>query len=153
MTDIALRWARDAGYGDVALAGADLAADDGLATAVIVSLFTDRRVGADELAPGETDRRGWWADLATDDGDQIGSRLWLLDRAKTSADVPVRAAAYAREALEWMVDDGVADRVDASAEWVRPGRLRITAVVARGGATLYRDAFEVSLLGDPDLGS
>ena len=43
MTDIALNWINALGGADIALEGPHLATDDGLRTAVIVSLFTDAR--------------------------------------------------------------------------------------------------------------
>jgi phage gp46-like protein len=93
-----------------------LAEDAGLKTAVLLSLFTDRRAGPDEVPPdGTDDRRGWWADAFTADGDVLGSRLWLLARAKNVPNVLVLARSYAEEALAWLVEDGVAASVAASA--------------------------------------
>lgn len=97
----------------------DLLADEGLETAVLLSLFLDRRANADDEIPdGTTDRRGWWADEhAPIPGDLIGSRRWLLDRSKRSAETAKRLQDYDTEALAWLVDDGVAERVTVA---VRP---------------------------------
>ena len=122
--DLRLKWS---GMGaDFARSGTDLATDDGLETAVIVSLFTDRRAEADDALPGalpsggDTDRRGWWADAYVlrqgDAPESMGSRLWLLGREKALAKVLEQAREYAEEALAWMVDDGVAAQVQAVAE-------------------------------------
>jgi phage gp46-like protein len=118
MSDIALVWNTDAGAADFELDGADLLADDGLETAVMLSLFLDRRAeDSDVLPDGETDRRGWWGDsFPTVAGDKIGSRLWLLGRAKNTPDVKTRAVEYAREALQWLLDDLVASAVDVESE-------------------------------------
>ena len=78
MADLALTWNNGIGSGDLCVVGADLLADGGLQTAVLVSLFSDRRVREDELQPGVSTRRGWWGDRLSDDNDEIGSRLWLL---------------------------------------------------------------------------
>ena len=97
----------------------DLEASTGLQTAVIMSLFTDRRAKADDILPDSNnpDRRGWWGDLISDvEDDQIGSRLWLLDREKTTESVLIRAKEYAEEALQWLITDGVAVKVVAIAE-------------------------------------
>lgn len=115
MGDLALVWQADLGSADLAVRDDDLAADDGLRTAVLLSLFTDRRAEADDKLPsGDGDRRGWWADQFM--ADPIGSRLWLLDRSKSLPEVVRDAEAYASEALAWFVEDGVADRVDVFAE-------------------------------------
>lgn len=105
-----------------------LALEGGLATAVILSLFTDRRAGVDDALPhGQTDRRGWVGDefMAPADTavgltgrDPWGSLLWLLLQGKTTDDIPARAQFAAREALDWLVRDGIASRVDVVALWV-----------------------------------
>ena len=125
MSDVVLAWSNAAGTGDLAVEGADLAADDGLATAVLVSLFSDRRAEADELPPGDSDRRGWWGDGVVDDNDRIGSKLWLLRRRKREPSLPDEAAATAREALQWMLDDGVAVAVAAEGSWGERGELAL----------------------------
>jgi phage gp46-like protein len=48
--------------------------------------------------------------------DRIGSRLWLLARAKLTLTTVQRAQDYAEEALQWLIDDGVAARIAVRAE-------------------------------------
>ncbi len=120
--DIRISWDVDLMEGDFAFVTGiqDLESDAGLETAVIISLFTDRRARVDDPLPDldNPDRRGWWGDLALPEveGDQIGSRLWLLERAKTTEDVLVRAKEYTEEALAWMTEDGVAEKVEVESE-------------------------------------
>ncbi|HEY9105214.1 MAG TPA: phage GP46 family protein [Roseateles sp.] len=117
MADIRTIW-RSVG-GDWQLAGPSLDEDDGLETAVVLSLFTDRLAGVGEGDVAATARRGWWGDtFAEVDGDRIGSRLWLLAREKRTPAVLGRAELYAREALQWLIDDGVARSVSVRAEAV-----------------------------------
>ena len=129
------------GY-DIALSGADLLADNGLKTAVIMSLFTDRQAEPGDILPdGSTNRRGHWGDsFAAVDGDKIGSRLWLLDRAKQTSDTLNRAREYSREALQWLIDDGVAATLKVAAAWLRPGMLGLTIEITRpdGSSQNYR---------------
>ena len=109
MSDIKIIW-RDYS-GSVAVENGDLLHDESLYTAVVISLFTDRLANNDDILPGDkTDRRGWWGDSFSDN-DNIGSRLWLLRREKQLKTVLERAREYAQEALQWLVDDGVAKRV------------------------------------------
>jgi phage gp46-like protein len=121
--DLALVWSTELGDADLSVIAADidedLATDRGLQTAVLLSLFTDRRAETDDKPPSgdATDRRGWWADqFAADEGDRIGSRLWLLDRSKRSNEVVLRATEYAREALAWMLEDRVVSGVDVAVD-------------------------------------
>ena len=98
----------------------DLESDAGLETAVIISLFTDRRANVDDVLPDvrSANRRGWWGDLASPEveGDRIGSRLWLLERQATLENIPARAKQYTEEALAWMVEDRIASRIVVSSE-------------------------------------
>ena len=125
MADVLLIWNNDDGVGDLGVRDFDLAPDPSLRTAVLVSLFTDRRVDGDDLPAGEFDRRGWWGDALAADNDQIGSTLWLLARSKQSNEVLVRTEESSREALAWMVEDGVARSVQVVAEWIGRGVLRL----------------------------
>lgn len=144
--DIALLWDNANERGDIALALPDLLADDGLTTAIVISLFCDRQALPDDTLPddatgpfgtgvrGRGDRRGWWGDwyapaqldlmraqgtIATvpapgtlpQPADRIGSRLWLLSRSKDLAETVAAAKDYITEALQWLIDDGVAAAV------------------------------------------
>ena len=139
MSDLLLAWDDEIYAGDLVIDDdvADLATEDpGLRTAVLVSLFTDRRV-AEGLPPGEAHRRGWWGDTLTGAG-EIGSRLWLLGRAKRTPETMRRAEGYAREALEWLVTDGVVLEVDVRAESPADHRLllRVVLTTQDGAETL-----------------
>lgn len=120
---------------DLVIENNDLVRDDGLRTAMLVSMFTDRRAHDSERLPdGETDPRGWWADTYPEiPGDETGSRLWLLHREKQTAETAARARLYALEALQWLIDDGVAASLEVNASWTAPGRLTIDVVVHRPG--------------------
>lgn len=106
---------------------------EGLRTAIVISLWTDRRVDADvEIPAGDGDRRGWWADeFASVDGDKIGSKLWLLDRSTLSLGVAQRAEQYITEALAWMIEDRVASAVKVSVTTVNPDRIEFEIIVTR----------------------
>jgi len=133
MSDIKTRFLGFDQGADYALAGLGLEADEGLETAVILSLFTDRRAEPDDVIPdGTDDRRGWWADAwPTLSGDRIGSRLWLLHREKQLPGVLARAEEYAREALAWLIEDGVAERVEVVASIPRGGILGLAVSITR----------------------
>ena len=142
MTDIAL----DLAGKDIALSGADLGRDSGLRTAVMISLFTDRRAAADDIVPdGSGDRRGSWMDSYTPGSYRIGSRLWLLGREKETAETLRRAREYAAESLQWLVDDGVAKTVAVIAERLRSGVLALTTTITLTDGGEFDDVFEVEL--------
>lgn len=102
---------------DLVIEDGDLKADDGLETAVLISLFSDRRVEVDELPNTETPNRGWWGDeLSEPADDKIGSGLWVTERGKIDADTEAQLEDFARQSLQWLIDDGIAQSVTAVAE-------------------------------------
>lgn len=142
---------------DCGMEAGDLVAEGSLRTAVILSLFLDRRAEDDDILPNDSDdRRGWWADTVapmTDygigggsaSGDHIGSRLWLLSREKQLAGVLERARHYAEEALTWLVEDGVATAVQVTATNPRQGWLVLEVTVTLSDTSEYRETFPLSL--------
>lgn len=98
-----------------------------LTTSVLISLFTDAPASDDDVIPdGTVNRRGWWGDPG------MGSKIWLLERAKALPSVAATVESYAQSALAWLVSDGVAASVDASAVRLGPTVLQLTITILRG---------------------
>jgi phage gp46-like protein len=119
---IVLRYNNATQSTDLATETGAIVTDELLDTAVLISLFTRRRADDDDALPDprSTDRGGWWGDSYADiEGDLIGSKLWLLSRSKATSDVLLQAKAYALEALQWLIDDGIADSIDVEVERVK----------------------------------
>jgi len=130
---------------DIGLEANDLIQDFGLKTAILISLFSDRRADDDELSPEDTSKRGWWGDLFPDvEGDLIGSKLWLLRREKRTQENLNRAEEFAVESLTWMVEDGVADDVVADASYDDNGTM-ILAITITSPGTNAQAAFKFKL--------
>lgn len=127
---------------DIAVDGADLAAEDTLASAVLVSLLCDRLAATYEVNAGE-DRRGWWADAFADNQHLTGSRLWLLEREKQLPGVVLRCQQYCEEALQWMLDDGLASAITVTAFVPRTGWLAaLIKFHVNGQARSFRFEFD-----------
>ena len=127
MPDISLVWDVDTSRGDWQLVGPVLLTGNDLASAALISLFSDRIANPDDVIPdGTDDPRGWWGDLGEDQ--PIGSRLWLLSRAKQTQETLNNAVDYSREALQWFIDDGVVARIDVFAQWVRTSFLGLQVI-------------------------
>lgn len=131
MADATLTWDVANNRADLVMVGPALATGNDLQTAIIISLFTDRMAQPGDVIPdGTNDPRGWWAD----DTVPIGSRMWLLSRAKQIPDTLQRAYDYLAEALQWLIDDGVVAQFDINVSWARPSVLgaQITAYKQNG---------------------
>lgn len=120
-TDIKMYWDSSALQGDFNTTEntGDIDTDEGLDTAILISLFTDRRINEDDpiLDSNNDNKRGWWGDIVSNvEDDQIGSRLWLLDRSKAVDEVLVQCKEYALESLPWLIDDGIAKNINVIVE-------------------------------------
>jgi phage gp46-like protein len=142
MVDILLNFDGQLLAGDIAQIGADLEAEPGIRTAVVISLFTDARAKDDaELPAGEADRRGWWGDLLSGvDGDKIGSQRWLYMREKQTAETAEKIREADQAALQWLIDDGIAAAVSVEVEWIGRGLLgeRIVVTKPTGDSVEFR---------------
>jgi phage gp46-like protein len=129
--DISLLFQPDTKEGDIFMDGSELDSNYLLQTAVFISLFTDRRAEEGDEST-EEDRRGWWGDTFLPiDGDKIGSRLWLLRRQKETEQVVALAKFYAEEALQWLIDDNVAESVNVEASILRRGVLLLEIEIVK----------------------
>lgn len=116
---------------DMNLTIGDIAADEGLETAVLISLFSDARATSDMLhiEDRDGDLRGFWGDLNTQDN--TGSLLWTIKRAKQLSKTLAEAREYCQRALSWMVEDKVADRVVVTTEYPQRGWMAIQVDIYR----------------------
>jgi phage gp46-like protein len=146
MADVRTTWSPETapwGRGDWLMDPPGLATDRDLETAVILSLFTDALAREDDVIPDLTDdRRGWWGNWESPEALELGSRLWLLSREKSTEETRRRAEEYAAEALAWLLTDGVAARVDVGAEYlevgpVPPSTLALRIRIVRDDGSVY----------------
>ncbi|NHN83673.1 hypothetical protein GOB93_03335 [Acetobacter musti] len=150
--DIAITWNVAQARGDWTIINGDLALDNPLRSAIMVSLFSDRvapeEPSATDLAvgiqpPGNaatsamSDRRGWWGDAWADL--PIGSRLWQLRRAIKSGETAIllELKQVVLEALKWLIDDGIAQAVDVTTAWsvISPAAVEFAVTVTEPGAS------------------
>lgn len=112
MSDLLITWDPTTYEGDLVLDGFDLATDEGLASAVFVSIFTWRRANPDDDVT-DGDLKGWFGDsYAETEGDQIGSRIWLFLREKITTANLLKLREVIRESLQWLIDDGIASNLE-----------------------------------------
>jgi phage gp46-like protein len=85
---------------------------DDLYESICISLFTEKRFRFVDGESPSDDRRGWWFDSVRGDQDLTGSLLWTLDFRAMAGNIIDDATQYAKDALKWLTDDGVASRVE-----------------------------------------
>lgn len=130
MTDAQVRFRDDGLSGDLVMGAFDLEPERGIASAVLLSLFTDRRARPDDALPFEQDDpRGWWGDAFG--RVPLGSRLWLLHREKQTQATLNRAREFCFEALQWMVEEEIADRLEVETSYPSIGVMAIQVAVYR----------------------
>jgi phage gp46-like protein len=108
-----------------------------LAELVWISIFSWARAEEGDELPTQADRlrgrNGWWAESYGDEPtDRFGSRLWLLQRAKATAANKQLAIDYTRDALAWLVADGLAAEVDVALDDTLRGGVGLTVTITRG---------------------
>ena len=114
-----------------------------LQSAVIVALGTDALASKTEQLPDldATDRRGWWGDMDAEEiwgAWPVGSKLWLLSRAKITGPLAseggtvARANSYARDAMRPFITNRIASKVDVDASRTATGRIDVSVVLNRG---------------------
>jgi phage gp46-like protein len=99
---------------DVVFNGTDFALDTTNVSAVLLSIFTDRRARPDDVLPDAVSdfadpqsfiaQRGWCGDGLDAQGRLAGSRSWLNSRAKETEATRQAEETYLAESLQWIED-------------------------------------------------
>ena len=110
--DIKMIWDETFLEGDFQLNKGDLLREEGLTTAILISLFTDARADDDDEIDDKNDKRGWWGDLVSPS--PIGSKLWQFERVKTTQTTIEQFKNAILECLQWLIDDEVSEKIDVN---------------------------------------
>ncbi len=93
-----------------------LNSDNELVDSITIQLLTEQRV-TELVDTSIQSSPGWFGNTySVVPGWQLGSKLHLLQGYKLNEDTLSRAEGYAKECLQFLVDDGVADKIDVEAE-------------------------------------
>ncbi len=87
-------------------------------SAILLSLFSDRRV---------EDRGGYWADEFNHH--RLGSSLWSLSRSTLDAYTLNQAESAAFEALEWLLQDRLAEKISVKVAPKKPECVLMTVEI------------------------
>ena len=127
--------------GGAAFGSCDISFDTGseIESAVLSSLLSWGRARQDEVSAGET-RYGWWADNNIQY--PIGSKIWLLQRAKVLPNLNKRAKQYVQDALQWLIDEGVALQVDVVTSINQYNTLSIGITITKNDGSVINMSYD-----------
>lgn len=151
-------WSPPDGMADWAIAGPSeidnkggLQARAALHTAIIICLFTDKRMPEKhplEKYLDDGDRRGWFGDVVDVRTDlfeeEMGSLLWIFERVPLTEEIRKSVEAEAQAALSPLIKQGAAVEITASAvASFASGRVDLTIeVFGRNGQKTYDYRFD-----------
>lgn len=117
----------------------DILTADQLDTALLMSIFCERRAAAAEV-PHPEFRRGWIGNEGT--GFEIGSKLWLYEQARLTRTTLNGIATEASTAVQWLVDDGIAVRATTEVNLVN-GSPQLTVNLYRANSEVVTTYFKL----------
>jgi phage gp46-like protein len=129
-----------ADYYDFSFSNGDFVLTEGLDTALLMSVYVDKRAEASEM-PAPATRRGWWGNLVGDYINyQIGSKLWLLSQARKNNNTLNNAKTYAYDCLQWLIDDQYANRIEVTTSYLN-NTLILNVKIYKGLNIIYSNSY------------
>ena len=116
----------------------DIKTVDFFDTAILYSLFGERRASADEVVDAHR-RRGW---IGNSDFEN-GSKLWLYSQARLTRDTMNSVQDEAKKSLDWMVEDGLAVSIGDPTVALSGGRLLLEVIISRSRDKIDRRLYDV----------
>lgn len=117
-------------------ANGDIDTADMFDTAILMSIYCERRASASEV-PISSQRRGWIGNESFDDFEN-GSKFWLYQQARATRTILNGIVTAVQNGLQWFVDDGIATSVAVTAELNG-----LTVVIERPNSNVDRRYYEI----------
>jgi phage gp46-like protein len=129
------------GYFDFDIAtNGDFVTTQGLDTALLMSIYVDKRAEPSEV-PAPSMRRGWWGNLVGNYVNyQIGSKLWLLIQARKDNVTLNLAKTYTYDCLQWLIEDQLATRIEVS-DYFLNDALLLKINIYKGQSIIFSNAY------------
>lgn len=100
------------GLFEISSQGGDFDTVDGFETAILVSLFTNSRRDESDIS-NPLARGGWIGNWRTAKKQrELGGLCWTVEHERLTANVLNIAREYAKNALNWMIEDGLCRNVE-----------------------------------------
>ena len=128
------------GYFDFDIAAnGDVVQVDFFDTAIMVSIYEEKRAGAEEV-PLPEQRRGWIGNESTPDFER-GSKIWLYEQSRLTREVINNIISAANESLAWLVSQGFALRVQSDVNLINGQVFLIIDLKRPESITIRRELF------------
>jgi len=119
MADILLN--KNNGYYDFSITNGDFTLTYGFETALLMSIYCEKRATQSEVPRAEL-RRGWWGNRVNDyDNYEQGSKLWLLDQSRNNLNLLNLVNTYSNDGLKWLIDDSHATKIETNSNFSTEG--------------------------------
>jgi len=130
MSDLLLNTDKD--YYDISFVNGDFALTDGMETALLMSVFCEKRASASEIPAPEL-RRGWWGNTVYGfDNYEIGSKLWLLEQARRDNITLGLAKTFTADCFQWLIEDNNAQGINVDSSFIVNGiRIDVDIVISQ----------------------
>lgn len=115
--------------GDITLLNGQPDMDQGLETAVLISLFSGS---------------GWWGNVASALDEQVGCELEELTTRTLTNQTRLDAEEAARKALAWMLSAGVAAKVTVAATLPALGWLVLAVTIEQPGGSVTELRYQIN---------
>jgi phage gp46-like protein len=133
---------KDSGYLDIGFTNGDLTLTSGFETALVMSLFCEKRATVAEVPRLEL-RRGWWGNTVSDYSNyEIGSKLWLLDQSRNDPTALNLAKTYSADGLSWLLTDKYCTKIEVESNYVI-NNLEITITLYRSNNVTINSSYKI----------
>ncbi len=115
--DLELVLNEEDGYYDIDFApNGDFLMSDGLETPILMTILAVRRADASEVTKPIFRRGDWSNELNDIDEYEVGSKLWLLEQARTIQETLNTGIGSLEDGFQWMIDDEIIKEVTVDGE-------------------------------------
>jgi phage gp46-like protein len=118
----------------------DIATVDAFDTALLMSLFCERRATESEI-PSAHLRRGWIGNESDQEGFEIGSKLWLYEQSRITKTLIQEIVSATLNGLQWLIDDNLATSINVSAK-LQNNNIVIEVIISRPNSKVDYRYFE-----------
>jgi len=130
----------------------DILSVDFFDTAIIVSLFAERRADESEVVESRL-RRGWIGNEGTPNF-EIGSKIWLYEQSRLTRTVLNGITIAARQALQTLVDEGFATQIKSVDAVITTTGISLNVIINRPNSKVdkrYFTLWDNTALSCPDI--